>query len=120
MATLQEKDIPGSSLNGRNPSELKVPELKRWLACQGTPQKGKKADLVARFVKILNSVRLFKGININCLCQSIRHFIDVCNRFVYFETIMPIGFEFILRMGGQTVLLIQMELLQELILHQAT
>ena len=47
---LQEKDIPGASLCGRDPSELKIPELKRWLACRGTPLKGKKADLVARFV----------------------------------------------------------------------
>ena len=47
---LQEKDIPGASLCDRDPSELKIPELKRWLACRGAPLKGKKADLVARFV----------------------------------------------------------------------
>ena len=47
---LQEKDVPGASLCGRDPSELKIPELKRWLACRGAPLKGKKADLVARFV----------------------------------------------------------------------
>ena len=46
MVTLREKDIPGASLNVRHPSELKVPELKCWLGCRGTPQKGKKADLV--------------------------------------------------------------------------
>ena len=51
MAILREKEIPGASLDGRDPSELKVPELKRWLACLGAPQKGKKADLVARFVE---------------------------------------------------------------------
>ena len=28
MATLRGKDIPGASLNGRDPGELKVPELK--------------------------------------------------------------------------------------------
>ena len=54
MATLQEKDIPGASLNGRDPGELKVPELKHWRACQGAPQKDKKVDLVARFVEILS------------------------------------------------------------------
>ena len=54
MATLREKDIPGASLNGRDPGELKVPELKRWLVCRGAPQKGKKVDLVARFVEILS------------------------------------------------------------------
>ena len=47
---LQEKDIPGASLCGRDTSELKIPELKRWLACRGAPLKGKKSDLVARFV----------------------------------------------------------------------
>ena len=52
MAILREKDIPGASLNVRDPSELKIPELKRWLACRGAPQKGKKANLVARFVEI--------------------------------------------------------------------
>ena len=51
MAILREKEIPGASLDGRDPSESKVPELKRWLACRGAPQKGKKADLVARFVE---------------------------------------------------------------------
>ena len=51
MAILREKEIPGASLDGGDPSELKVPELKRWLACRGAPQKGKKADLVARFVE---------------------------------------------------------------------
>ena len=33
MATLLEKDIPGASLNSQDPGELKVLELKRWLAC---------------------------------------------------------------------------------------
>ena len=47
---LREKEIPGASLNGWDLSELKVPELK-WLACQGTPQKDKKTDLVASFVE---------------------------------------------------------------------
>ena len=47
---LEEKDIPGASLCGRDPSDLKIPELKRWLACRGTPLKGKKADLVTRLV----------------------------------------------------------------------
>ena len=47
---LQEKDIPGASLCVRDSSELKIPELKQWLACRGAPLKGKKSDLVARFV----------------------------------------------------------------------
>ena len=47
---LEEKDIPGALLCGRDPSELKILELKQWLACRGAPLKGKKSDLVARFV----------------------------------------------------------------------
>ena len=54
MATLREKDIPGASLNAQDPSELKVPELRCWLACSGsTPRKGKKADLVVSFIKTI-------------------------------------------------------------------
>ena len=45
---LEEKDIPGAC--GWDPSELKILQLKRWLACRGAPLKGKKSDLVARFV----------------------------------------------------------------------
>ena len=32
--SLQAADVPGASLQGRDPSELKVPELKRWLECR--------------------------------------------------------------------------------------
>ena len=45
---LSEKDIPGASLDGRKPENLKVAELKCWLVCRGAPVKGKKVDLVAR------------------------------------------------------------------------
>lgn len=45
---LCEVDIPGASLNGRNPADLTIPQLKRWLQCREAPTKGKKADLVAR------------------------------------------------------------------------
>ena len=30
---LTEDDVPGASLGMKQPEELKVPELKRWLAC---------------------------------------------------------------------------------------
>ena len=48
--TLIEADIPGSSLGGRDPSNLKVDELKFWLKCRGDPAKGlkTKAQLVKR------------------------------------------------------------------------
>ena len=45
---LTEKDIPGASLCGRDPSELHVVELKRWLKCRGANTTGRKADLVKR------------------------------------------------------------------------
>jgi len=46
--SLVEADIPGVSLDGRDPSELHVVELKRWLKCRGANQSGHKADLVKR------------------------------------------------------------------------
>ena len=45
---LSEMDIPGASLSGRNPANLTIPQLKRWLQCRDAPTKGKKADLVVR------------------------------------------------------------------------
>ncbi|KAK2547160.1 hypothetical protein P5673_033064 [Acropora cervicornis] len=47
---LEERDIPGASLCGRKPSELKNVELKFWLRCRGDPGKGfkTKAELVKR------------------------------------------------------------------------
>ena len=47
---LSENDIPGASLLGRQPSVLKVDDLKFWLRCRGDPGKGlkTKAQLVKR------------------------------------------------------------------------
>ena len=42
MSKLAEDDVPGAALRRRNPSELKVPELKRWLMCRGASVKGKR------------------------------------------------------------------------------
>ena len=36
---LSESDIPGSSFNGRNPSELKNDELRFWLKRRDDPAK---------------------------------------------------------------------------------
>ena len=47
---LREQDVPGASLNGRTPSSLKIPELKRWLLCRNASTRGKKGDLVLRYV----------------------------------------------------------------------
>ena len=37
---LMEDDIPGSSLNGRDPNGLKNSKLKFWLKCRGDSSKG--------------------------------------------------------------------------------
>ena len=43
-----ENDVPGASLNGRDPSQLKVLELKRWPQCRAGSPRGLKANLIAR------------------------------------------------------------------------
>ena len=50
--SLVESDIPGASLEGRGPENLKDKELQRWLLCRGAFIKGKKADLNARLVQL--------------------------------------------------------------------
>ena len=47
---LSEQDIPGASLSGRPPAQLKVKELRFWLKCRGDSGKGlkTKAQLVRR------------------------------------------------------------------------
>ena len=49
MPLLTEKDIPGASLHGKDPSELNVIQLKRWLNCRGAPVSGKKPELIQRY-----------------------------------------------------------------------
>ena len=48
---LKEEDVPGSSLAGRNPAQLKNEELRFWLKCRNDPAKGlrTKAQLVKRY-----------------------------------------------------------------------
>ena len=48
---LKEEDIPGSSLAGRNPAQLKNEELRFWLKCRNDPAKElrTKAQLVKRY-----------------------------------------------------------------------
>ena len=48
---LNETDVPGAALNGREVASLTIPELKRWLQCRKAPTAGKKADVVARLKK---------------------------------------------------------------------
>ena len=45
---VSEIDVPGASVQGRDPSQLKVPELKRWLRCRAASTRSLKADLVGR------------------------------------------------------------------------
>ena len=48
--SVTENDIPGASLAGRKPAQLKNEELRFWLKCRGDPGKGlkTKAELVKR------------------------------------------------------------------------
>ena len=48
LLLITESDIPGASLNGKDPCELNVLQLKRWLACRGAPTAGKKPELIER------------------------------------------------------------------------
>ena len=58
---LTEKDIPGASLEGRKPAELKKADLVFWLRCRGLPCKGLnvKAQLVKRYVTPFVNVECF-------------------------------------------------------------
>ena len=51
LTKLSEKDIPGASLSGRNPSTRKTDELLFWLKCRGDLAKGRKtkAQMVKRW-----------------------------------------------------------------------
>ena len=40
--SLTEEDVPGTSLQGRNPTAFKTDELRFWLKCRGDPAKGLK------------------------------------------------------------------------------
>ena len=48
LLLLEESDIPGASLNGKQPCQLNFTELKRWLLCRGAPLTGKKPELIER------------------------------------------------------------------------
>lgn len=49
-SVLDEGDIDGASLEGRQPKQLTVQELKFWLSCRGvlTTKLKTKAELIAR------------------------------------------------------------------------
>ena len=48
LGFLTKQKFQERRFNGRRPEQLKIPELKLWLACRRAPRKGKKADLVER------------------------------------------------------------------------
>ncbi|XP_065893458.1 uncharacterized protein [Dysidea avara] len=83
---LAECDVPGSSLDGKHPSELNVMKLKRWLVCRGAPTNGKKPELIERvcdFIKYGWDLYLIDpddGINVKNKLQAVsakhRHFLD--------------------------------------------
>jgi len=61
---LSENDIPGMSLDGKQPSELNLTQLKRWLAYRGAPTNGKKPSSVGRKVSKLNFF-----LTLHCFCR---------------------------------------------------
>ena len=48
IVLLTEADIPGASLDGKDPTELNITRLKRWLACRGIPINGRKPEFIQR------------------------------------------------------------------------
>ena len=48
LLLITESNIPGTSLNGKDPCKLNVLQLRRWLACRGAPTAGKKPKLIKR------------------------------------------------------------------------
>ena len=49
---LNESDIAGASLGGKDPSELSIVQLKRWLVCRGAPVNGKKPELIQKYTHL--------------------------------------------------------------------
>ena len=49
---LNESDIPGASLDGKDPSELSIVQLKQWVVCHGAPVNGKKPELIQRYAHL--------------------------------------------------------------------
>ena len=64
---LSEKDVPGASLNGRDPVVLTVPQLKRWLQCRNASTKGKKPTLLHGELLILFLYSIAWQL-MSCLC----------------------------------------------------
>ena len=48
LLLITESNIPGTSLNGKDPCKLNVLQLRRWLACRGAPTAGRKPELIER------------------------------------------------------------------------
>ena len=48
LLLITESNIPGASLYGKDPYELNVLQLRRWLACRGAPTAGIKPELIER------------------------------------------------------------------------
>ena len=73
---LTEDDIDGASLRGKTPSQLTIPELKRWLSCRkGAKLSGTKRSLVERYDAALDVMFTFRTIHlterkIKCSFQS--------------------------------------------------
>ena len=61
FVVLTENDVPGSALNGKQPHELNVLQLKRWLACRGAPVTGNKPELIERYNILSTTPCIYTG-----------------------------------------------------------
>lgn len=67
--SLTETDIPGASLHGRKPAEIKKADLLFWLQCRGDSCKGMavKAQLARRYVCV-EFLMFYKKLYFKILC----------------------------------------------------
>ena len=75
---LSEGDIPGASLQGRNPTTLTTDELRFWLKCRSDPAKGNKnkgtvSKKASKLIDVFLSSRNNKGFYILYLVKRIRY-----------------------------------------------
>jgi len=79
------EDVPGAALGNRQPDELKVSELKRWLACWGASRTGLKPQLVQRVKEYQRSglakrvIDPDKGANLDVKRRRIGLVPGICN-----------------------------------------
>ena len=79
---LTENEIPGASLQGRKPAEMKKADLLFWLRCRGDSCKGMtvKAQLVKRYVSVKFLMLLYWFLQ-----EEVKSFIIFLLEYKYFK-----------------------------------